>query len=113
MDFIYALLVLAGFLFGMFIGWRCDKSAPPISAPPSPRVVVNVPADFKVMEPIMVDGKPAVIGPRALLFYTVYTAAINAFTCDGADPLSTDEEFEAYESAARAVEKVYGQTFDS
>ncbi len=80
---------------------------------PHPRIVINVPADYRPIEPLMVDGKPALVGPRALLFVTLYKAALAAFSKEGSYTVSEDEEVAAYEAAKMGVKTVYGETFDS
>ncbi len=72
----------------------------------SPRIVVNVPADFKPLEAL---PPTQIEGARAVLFYTIYSKAIEGFTSDGQLSLSESEEAEAYNSASRAVEAVFGE----
>ncbi len=99
-------------------GHILGKAGQPISlvnntGPERPQVIVNVPADYKPLEPLMVDGKPALVGPRALLFISAYDRAVAAISGNGTYSLSTADETCAYETAKQAVRTVYGETFDA
>lgn len=113
----FAVTVLA-LIVGFWIGWQSHKEyltgCPTIPDPSAAlRVVINVPADFKPLEPLMLDGKPALVGPRALLWYTAYSAAVKAISGNGTYSLNVDEETCAFETARQAVQLVYGSTFDT
>lgn len=116
MDLILAIafsLILGGFI-GYRAHERLTQGCPTIPNPPAaPLVTVVVPTDYKPLDPLMVDGKLALVGPRALLFWTVYHAAIKAFSGNGTWTLDTDQEYEACETAKAAVRSVYGETFDA
>jgi hypothetical protein len=115
---LWIALVAAAFILGVIHG-HCTRTTdgcptiPNPPAPPEPRVQVIVPQDYKPLEPIMVDGKPALVGPRALLFYSAYQAAAKAMAGDSGDGLTLDGEYAAFETAKQAVGLVYGETFDT
>ncbi len=100
-------------------GHILGKAGQPISldsaepTPTCPQVVVNVPADYRPIEPLVVDGQPALVGSRALLFITIYKTALAAFSNDGSCSVTEDEEVAAYEAAKMGVKCVYGETFDA
>ncbi len=96
-------------------GW-CSRSFEGGPAPivtNGPQVVVNVPSDYKPLEPIMVDGKPALVGPRALLWYSAYSKALSAFSGGASYTVDIDDEQAAFETARAAVVQVYGNTHDA
>jgi len=96
---------LAG-IGGSLIGYRIASALKTVApAASEPRVVVNVPPGFKPM-----TGLPPteIEGARAVLFWTVYSKAIDAFTSEGMYTLDREDEAEAYNSANRAVETVFG-----
>ncbi len=116
MDLNLLLAISLSMALGILMGYKAHQrlygqSAPP--AAPEPRVTVVVPADYKALEPIMLDGKPAIVGPRALLWYAAYAKAIAAFSCDGSYAVSEDDEYNACKTAEAAVQHVYGDTHDS
>lgn len=97
------LFLAIAFVLGILVGWHARKDFS-ITSPSdsSPRVVVNVPADYKALESLMVDGKPALVGPRALLYWTIWKAA------------NDDGDFQSPGAcASKAVRDVYGDTFDT
>lgn len=104
-DFILicALCLWLGWSLNTFWRKRSASLPPPVSH--EPRVVVNVPPDWK---PLSTLPPTQIEGARATLFWTVYSKAIDAFTSDGDAYLTQDEESEAYNSASKAVEAVFG-----
>lgn len=111
-----ALLIVLTFIVGMWGGWQLrgtHSTLTPAVPDTSPRVTVVVPADYRALEPLTVDGKPALVGPRALLWYAAYSKAVEGFTCDGVTMLTRGEEYEAQQTAKAAVQQVYGTTLDT
>ncbi len=91
-------LLLGGFIATAYAEFRrVSEGATTVSE--EPRIVVNVPADYKPLQTL--DGQEVVIGEKAVLWWTVFNKTIN-----------TDYETasDAVDAANAAVDKVYGES---
>lgn len=104
MDHVFLAIICL--VIGAMLGAAWQRMERPRASgtptPSEPRVIAIVPADYKPLEPFMVDGKPALMGPRALLYWSVYCKAMDDMDVD--DPRA---------HAHDALRSVYGLTFDS
>lgn len=98
-----SLLCVLTFLTGWFI---CAVVTPPRATssvagsapyPDRPQVIVNVPADYRPLDPLTAEGKPALVGEQALLWYSVFAKAMDV----------EGDTFWAKAAADEAVRTVY------
>lgn len=78
-----------------FVLGKLNKETVVLNESSAPRVVVNLPADAKILP--QMDGDKVIAGERAILWYSVYCKA----TDDGSVAFAADD-------ADQAVETVFG-----
>ncbi len=112
---ILIVFVILALMAGLWAGWELrgqyiSETSVTNIANDSSRVTVVVPADYKPLEPLVgSDGKPALVGPRAFLWWTIFN-----YTLDMKGTPSTGYDVDsAIDAANAAVEQVYGDTHDS
>lgn len=94
METIFFFCSILFFVIGFVLGKLNKKDILP-SENSAPRVVVNLPADAKILP--QMDGDKVIAGERAILWHSVYCKAID----DGSVAFAVDD-------ANQAVETVFG-----
>lgn len=77
----------------------------PSYSAPSPKIIVNIPSDFKPIQPL--PGDSSIEGQKAVLWYSVFKLAVEEMA--GSYCASYSEVESAKEAADAAVEACFGK----